>query len=251
MAGLTRLEWLVPDWPAPDRIRAAVSTRLGGVSHGGYASLNLADHVGDEVALVAENRRRLAGALSLPEEPRWLEQVHGTAVISADDSVGPAQADGSWSSRAGVVCAVLTADCLPVLMCDRAGTTVAAIHAGWRGMCAGILQTAVRRFTDAGISPEDILVWFGPAISAGNYEVDDALQDRFISKQRACTAAFSAGRSGHWQLDLYAAARSILMLKGIHDFSGGDSCTYDDERFYSYRRAAVCGRQASLVWIAE
>lgn len=251
MAGLAGLECIVPDWPAPDNIRAAVSTRFGGVSHAGYASLNLADHVGDDPAAVAENRRRLADALTLPQPPRWLAQVHGIAVVQADALASAVEADGSWSARAGTVCAVLTADCLPVLMCDRAGTRVAAVHAGWRGMCAGILQAAVRQFIGAGTSAEQILVWFGPAISARNYEVDDALREQFCANQPACAAAFAPGRPGHWQLDLYAAARSMLMLSGVKSFSGGGFCTYDDERFYSYRREAVCGRQAALVWIAQ
>ncbi len=249
MAGLSELDWIIPDWSAPPCVRAAVSTRLGGVSRDGYASLNLATHVGDEPDMVAENRRRLANALDLPQAPCWLAQVHGTAVVQASGAGVQLVADGAWSNRAGVVCAVLTADCLPVLLCDRDGTRVAAVHAGWRGMCAGILENAVNNFVDAGISADRILAWLGPAISAPNYEVDGALHGRFCALQPNCADAFTAGRPGHWYLDLYVAAQAILKLNGVQEISGGGFCTYHDDRFYSYRRQSKCGRQASLIWI--
>lgn len=250
MADLGEVEWIVPEWAAPATVRAAVSMRSGGVSTGGYASLNLAGHVDDAADRVVENRRRLSRALGLPQEPRWLNQLHGTSIVAADEAAAPTTADGAWSDRPGTVCAVLTADCLPVLMCDRAGTKVAAVHAGWRGICAGILDNAVKEFVVSGIPADQILVWFGPAISALNYEVDDVLRDQFFAGQPNCADAFTAGRPGHWYLDLYVAAHRILKLNGVQEISGGGFCTYSDKRFYSYRRQPICGRHASLIWLA-
>ena len=242
------LDCVRPAWAAPDNIRALATTCLGGESRGGYAALNLGDHVGDDPVCVAQNRARLITAMSLPAEPRWLTQVHGTAVVHADSVTVPVEADAAWSASTAVVCAVLTADCLPVLFCTRDGQQVAAAHAGWRGLCAGVLEQTVNAFLRAGFAAADILVWLGPAIGAAAYEVDSAVRDAFIARDPELTECFSNTRPEHWSLDLYAAARALLAAQGVREISGGDLCTFSDARFYSYRRAAQCGRQATLIW---
>jgi YfiH family protein len=238
-----------PDWPAPEQVQAAVTTRAGGSSEAGYAQLNLADHVGDDAHAVSHNRSVLRSALDLPAEPRWLNQVHSTRVVSAANVAGTVAADASVTDVVGTVCAVLTADCLPVLLTDTRGRRVAAVHAGWRGLCGGILANTVNDFLQAGITATDILVWLGPAIGAQMYEVDAPVRDAFIEQLPDCQDAFSDTRPGHWQLNLYTAARISLRALGVEQVYGGDFCTYSDARFYSYRREATCGRQASLVWL--
>jgi YfiH family protein len=242
-AGLSLLR---PDWPAPARVRAAVTTRAGGVSQGPWTSLNLAAHVDDDPAAVAENRRRLGAALSLPAEPLWLTQVHGRLIAGVDNVPG-CEADGSYADRPGVVCAVLTADCLPVLLCDRAGREVAAVHAGWRGLAAGVIEAALDRFI---AQPADILAWLGPAIGPAAFEVGDEVREAFLVDEPAAAAAFSPTRPGHWLADLYALARLRLARRGVTAVYGGGLCTYHDAaRFYSFRREPVTGRMASLIWI--
>ncbi len=238
--------WLVADWPAPPGVHAATSLRTGGVSPAPWDSLNLAMHVEDDPARVAENRRRL----ELPAEPVWLEQVHGTAVVRADtvrDDEVP-RADAAWTDRKGVICAVLTADCLPVLFCDRAGTRVAAAHAGWRGLAAGVLEATVAAL---GVPGDEILAWLGPAIGPESYEVDETVRAAFLAADPAAEAAFTPTRPGHWHLDLYTAARRRLETHGV-TVHGGDHCTCREaDRFYSYRRDGLTGRMATVIWLED
>ncbi len=235
--------WLPADWPAPAGVHAATSLREGGVSPAPWASLNLARHVGDDPDRVAENRRRLG----LPAEPIWLDQVHGTGVIRAD-AVAPGEtprADAAWTDRPGTICVVLTADCLPVLFCDRAGTRVAAAHAGWRGLAAGVLEATVSAL---GCPGHALLAWLGPAIGPEAYEVDAAVRAAFLDTDSGAATAFRPVRPGHWRLDLYALARRRLERLGV-TVSGGDHCTFSEaDRFYSYRRDGRTGRMASVIW---
>ncbi|MEJ2360619.1 MAG: peptidoglycan editing factor PgeF [Gammaproteobacteria bacterium] len=238
--------WIAADWPAPRSIRAGVTTRLGGCSLGKYASFNLASHVGDEPAAVSENRRRLRAALALPAEPVWLNQVHGIQVCT--DAVAGSTADASVSREAGQVCVVLTADCLPVLLCDQAGKVVAAAHAGWRGLAAGVVTETVRRMA---VAPADILAWLGPAIGPRAFEVGEDVRSVFVDQDTAYHRAFEAHTPGKWMMDIYAAARLQLAGLGIPAVYGGGACTFtDSERFYSFRRDHETGRMASLIWIS-
>jgi YfiH family protein len=240
------IELIRPNWPAPPRVHAATTTRRGGVSQGSWASLNLANHVQDDPAAVAENRRRLRQDLQLPVEPLWLTQVHG-AVIADSDNMPGCEADGSYSADAGVVCAVLTADCLPVLLCDGAGREVAVVHAGWRGLVSGVLEAALARFS---APADEIMAWLGPAIGPEAFEVGEEVRAAFLAVDPAVEAAFRPSRPGHWLADLYALARQRLARQGVMDVYGGGLCTYNDaERFYSYRREPVTGRMASLIWL--
>jgi YfiH family protein len=246
-----RIEIIRPDWAAPDHVKAAITTRAGGVSQAGYASLNLASHVGDDPAAVNENRNRLVAALGLERQPAWLNQVHGVDVVHADAIRAPVDADAAFTRTAGVACVVLTADCLPVLFTDRAGRQVAVAHAGWRGLCAGVLQNTLATFTNSGIGLDDIMVWLGPAISQRHYEIDATVRDEFFLRDPECDYLFEPTRPGHWQLDLYRLARRILSGRGVRSVTGGDSCTMSEERFFSYRRERECGRQATLIWLSS
>lgn len=242
-------DWIVPDWPAPLRVRSLTTTRHGGVSTGAYASLNLGDHVGDEAQAVAENRRRVAA--SLPAEPLWLNQVHGTRVLDAGHEAiagRPATADAAFSRRAGAVCAVLTADCLPVLLCDRSGEVVAAVHAGWRGLQAGVLEQTVAAMA---CPAAQLLAWLGPAIGPAAFEVGDDVRRAFVVQNDAAEAAFKALRPGKWLADIYLLARLALARAGVEAVYGGGYCTVQDAaRFFSYRRDGATGRMASLIWLA-
>ncbi len=237
---------LLPDWPAPPRVRALVTTRAGGVSAGHYASLNLATHVGDEPAAVAANRHRLLATCALPAAPRWLNQVHGTAVIEAAASgLELPTADAAFTTRRGVVCAVLTADCLPILLCDRAGTTVAAVHAGWRGLSAGVIAAALTKLPPAA----DLLAWVGPGIGPQHYQVGAELRAQFLALDPAHAAAFSQ-RAGAWYADLAQLAVRQLEQAGVGGVYTSGLCTYANSTdFFSFRRNPVCGRIASLIWI--
>jgi YfiH family protein len=240
--------WIVPDWPAPAHVRAFTTTRKGGVSEGPYASMNPADHVGDDPLAVAQNRQRLQQLLALPAEPLWLQQVHGTTPVNAGDC-GPAPAaDASWSQQAGVVCAVLTADCLPVLLCDRRGNCIAAVHAGWRGLAAGVIEQTIAAMS---MQADDLLAWLGPAIGPRAYRVGDEVRDTFISHQDQASLAFK-GEAGGWKLDLYLLARQRLAVCGVTAVYGGDRCTLSEpEDFFSYRRDGKTGRMASLIWLEQ
>lgn len=236
--------WIAPDWPAPPNVRAVTTTRLGGVSAPPFSSLNLAGHVGDDPAAVAENRARLARAADLPAEPRWLNQVHGCRVVEAGEVAAGCEADAAATDRAGVVCAVLTADCLPVLLCNAAGTRVAAAHAGWRGLAGGVLEAAV-----AGFGGGEVLAWLGPAIGPDAFEVGPEVRAAFVGADPAAAAAFRPGRDDRFLADLYALARRRLAAAGVSAVHGGGLCTYHEaNRFYSYRRDGQTGRMASLIW---
>jgi hypothetical protein len=240
------------NWPAPARVRAVATTRLGGVSVGPYASRNLGDHVNDDPSAVRRNRELLRAELALPGSPAWLQQVHGTGVVEAIVAGNRVTADASWTSTTGVVCAVLTADCLPVLFCNREGTHVAAAHAGWRGLAAGVLESTVARLATAGAQPDSLLAWLGPAIGPASYEVGADVRDAFLRADPAAEAAFRPSRPGHWLLDLYAAARRRLHRAGVMTVTGGDHCTWvERDRFFSHRRDGVTGRQATLIWLGQ
>lgn len=238
--------WLRPDWPAPPGVGALATTRAGGVSSRPYASLNLGQHGGDDPAAVRENRERLAQAL--PAEPLWLKQVHGAAVaVHAGLTGAEPEADAAVAFGPGRVCAVLTADCLPVLFCDRSGSRVAAAHAGWRGLRAGVLEASVEALACA---PSELIAWLGPAIGPRAYEVGEDVRSAFLADpERDFRPAFTAS-GDRWLLDLYAAARIALAARGVTQVFGGGRCTHAEaERFYSYRRDGRTGRQACLVWL--
>jgi len=236
---------VTPDWPAPPGVGACVTTRDGGTSLPPYASLNLATHVGDAPAAVARNRRRLAEALALPSPPRWLSQVHGTLCVDAATAADGVEADAAFATRAGVVCAILTADCLPVLLCDRDGTRVAAVHAGWRGLYGGVLAAAVRALA---VAPDTLLAWVGPGIGVDAYAVGASLRAQFIAQDATLGECF-AQRGAAWHADLGAIAARQLAAAGLRTIHRHAACTFEDARFYSYRRDGVTGRFASLIWI--
>lgn len=239
---------LRPAWPAPPGIRAATTTRVGGVSRDTFAGLNLASHVGDEPADVARNRALLREALALPGEPLWLSQVHGRVVVDAAQASEGAEADASFSTEPGVVCAVMTADCLPVLFADRAGGAVAAAHAGWRGLAGGVLEETLARFEE----PARVMAWLGPAIGPRAFEVGDEVRAAFCEAQAEAEHCFLPNGPGHWLADIYALARLRLGAAGVGEVYGGGRCTYSEpELFYSYRRSRRTGRMASLIWIEE
>jgi YfiH family protein len=228
-------------------VHACSTTRGGGVSTGVYGSLNLGDHVGDAPGRVARNRALLRTALALPAEPQWLNQVHGCTVVQTGGLVttGP-DADAAITCRPGSVCAVLTADCLPLLICDRQGRRVAAVHAGWRGMAAGVIEATLGAL---GAPFGDFMAWLGPAIGPAAFEVGPEVRAAFLAADPEVASAFQAGPDGKWFADLFALARHRLARAGVTQVYGGTACTYSDpERFFSYRRDGVTGRMASLIW---
>jgi len=241
-------DWLIPAWPVSPQVRACSTTRHGGVSVAPYRSLNVGDHVGDAPRAVVENRQRVRLALDLPDEPLWLQQVHGTAVHYHDGQTATAiQADASYADQSGRVCGVMTADCLPLLVCDREGTKVAAIHAGWRGLCGGIIEQTLAAMA---IPPAQLLVWLGPAIGPQAFEVGDEVRQAFINQHAQAARAFRPHGPGHWLADLYLLARLRLAQLGVSGVYGGEWCTYQDEaRFFSYRRDGRTGRMVSLIWL--
>lgn len=247
---MPELKLILPDWDAPRRVRACATTRRGGVSSPPFDDLNLALHVGDAPEAVRRNRALLDLHLQLPGEPVWLEQVHGRGVASADrDHTAPPVADAAVATRPGRVCAVLTADCLPVLFCDRAGSVCAAAHAGWRGLHAGVLEATVERL---GIDPGELLAWLGPAIGPERFEVGPEVRAAFIEGDAAAAEAFRRGRGDRWLGDLHALARLRLNRANLGSVSGGDACTAGDaRRFFSYRRDGRTGRMASLIWLEK
>ena len=238
---------LQPDWDLPEGAGALLTTRAGGQSTGPFASFNLGGHVGDDPAAVAANRARLRGFL--PADPLWLNQVHGAAVADSDLSEGVPEADAVLARSSGRVCAVLTADCLPVLLCDDDASVVAAAHAGWRGLAAGVLEATL----DALALPADqVLVWLGPAIGAQAFEVGAEVREAFIAQHAEAAEAFRPSHNaGKFMADIYQLARIRLAARGVTAVYGGDFCTYNDPRFYSYRRSAQTGRFASLIWLGD
>jgi polyphenol oxidase len=238
---------IVPEWPAPASIRAFVTTRRGGVSVGPYDSLNIGRATEDNAAAVAENRARLRALL--PAEPRWLRQVHGSEVVRADDVGEPPAADGALSVTPGVVCAILVADCLPVLFTNRSGSIVAAAHAGWRGLAAGVLDRTVQLMIEAGTQPADVLAYLGPGIGPSAFEVGSDVFEAYTVRDPAAAAAFRPHGNGKWLADLFMLARFALQRAGVRAVYGGGLCTYSDPaRFYSYRRDRTTGRMAALIW---
>jgi YfiH family protein len=237
---------ILPDWPAPLNVKSLMTTREGGVSRAPWATLNLGDHVGDDPVHVAANRARLRA--QLPAEPGWLRQVHSARVAELGRDANP-EADASFTREQGRVCAVLTADCLPVLFCDRAGSVVAAAHAGWRGLADGVLEATVAAMQ---VPPGEILAWMGAAIGPQAFEVGDEVRDAFIRQHVQAAAAFVPQPTpGKWLADIYQLARIRLGHAGVQAVYGGGRCTFSEaERFYSYRRDGVTGRIASLVWLA-
>lgn len=249
------MELIIPEWPgAPLNVGALSTTRRGGTSLGpfddgtGGGGLNLGIHVSDDPDAVRRNRARLQSVL--PSEPAWLTQVHGTRVVNASNAGDVPEADASISTRPGVVCAIQTADCLPVLFCDVGGKVVGAAHAGWRGLAGGVLENTVARMRDEGAS--EILAWLGPAIGPKSFEVGQDVHDAFTAKDPAMSSAFRAiaGSPGKYFADIYMLARHTLEQIGVAQVSGGELCTVSEKnRFYSFRRDKLTGRMASLIWL--
>ncbi|KHT60064.1 hypothetical protein RJ45_23970 [Photobacterium gaetbulicola] len=239
--------WIVPDWPAPANVKAIATTRKGGGSAGPYQGLNLGNHVGDQPEVVRQNRLWLQQQLGLPEAPVWLNQTHSTEVVSLEQPQSTAiDADGSYTAQSRLPCVVMTADCLPVILCDRQGKQVAAVHAGWRGLVDGIIEQAVAKFTVPG---SEIMAWLGPAIGPQAFEVGGEVRDQFLAHDPAAAEAFLPNGE-KWLADLYLLARQRLARVAVDDVFGGHACTYSDaEQFYSYRRDGVTGRQATLIWL--
>ncbi|WP_020564757.1 peptidoglycan editing factor PgeF [Methylosarcina fibrata] len=238
------LDLIIPDWPAPANVKSAVTLRTGGVSDGPYESLNMALHVGDDGERVRKNRQIVNTQLKLPSEPVWLDQVHGNGVTRAERGLVRPRFDASFTEESGIVSAVLTADCLPLLICAADGSRVAAVHAGWRGLLAGVIGNTVATFPG-----RDLLVWLGPAIGPECFEVGSEVREAFLSKSESSIEAFKVGRNGKWLADIYQLARSELAGLGIARVYGGNFCTVTEAgRFFSYRREPVTGRMATLIW---
>ena len=249
---LQTTDLIIPEWPAPTSVRAFFTTRAGGVSSGAYTSLNLGAHVGDEPQNVAENRRRLRELL--PTEPVWLNQVHGVNVVMADAVLSPdwgaREADGVVTTRSEMPCAVMVADCLPVLFCTVDGSRVAAAHAGWRGLASGVLERTVEAMAT---NPARIIAWLGPTIGRDAFEVGADVFDAFPPESAEDVSAFRpiTGRRDKYLADICALARQRLYRAGVHAIYGGQFCTVNDpQRFFSYRRDGKTGRMAGLIWIA-
>jgi copper oxidase (laccase) domain-containing protein len=270
--------WLVPDWPAPANIHAATTLRTGGISRGVFSSLNSANHVNDDNDQVTKNRQIIREMLDLPAEPVWLEQIHSNRAVKAVKTALLQQADASYTNESGVVCAVMTADCLPLLVCSSDGTQVAAIHAGWRGLLAGVISNTVvamqipldplansppsskgeaNQFRNTCLSLSlckmgargDLLVWLGPAIGPDCFEVGFEVRDAFLQKSVEFSSAFKLQSNDKWLADIYQLARIELAALGIVNVYGGTHCTFTEhERFYSYRRDSQTGRMATLIW---
>jgi len=244
-------DWIVPQWPAAERVRSLVTTRNGGESLPPFDTFNLGMHLDDDRAAVLANRARLRAYL--PAEPCWLRQVHGTQVVDAVDDAQVPEADASVATQSNRICAVLVADCLPVLLCDRAGTTVAAAHAGWRGLSAGVLENTVAAMRRR---PQELLAYFGPAIGPDAFEVGADVLEAFARTDPGAASCFRAATASislepKWFADLYELARRRLARLGITAVFGGGHCTYRERtRFFSHRRDKRTGRQAALIWLS-
>lgn len=251
-----QLSLIVPVWRAPSNVLALATTRLGGESLPPYASLNLGGHVNDEAVAVRENRLRLAKTLPGDAHIAWLSQVHGTSVVEARQCQGAPEADAQWSREPGLACAVLTADCLPVLFCNSGGDVVAAAHAGWRGLQAGVLEATVAAMA---VDPGEVLAWLGPAIGPTAFEVGTDVRDAFLGAAGPGLSSGTAAcfqprpdQTDKWFADLYGLARIRLQAMGVHRVSGGDWCTHGDpRRFFSHRRDGPTGRMASLIMLRQ
>ncbi len=237
---------IFPAWPAPANVKALQTTRLGGVSAAPYDTLNLGLHVGDDPVRVNRNRQLLAPYM--PSEPVWLEQVHGVEVANADLAACRVVADASVAWQRGSVCVVMTADCLPVLLCDDAGTVVGAVHAGWKGLAAGVIEATVK---EMGAAPDRLMAWFGPAIGPEAFEVGAEVREAFMAHDARAAEAFRPHGEGKYLADIYALARQRLEALGVSRISGGTLCTYHQkDKFFSYRRDGVTGRMGTFIWLA-
>ena len=237
-------DWIVPDWPVPGNVKALITTRAGGVSTGSFASFNLGLRTGDDPRAVAANRDRLAALL--PRQPIWLRQVHGARVVDADGMAEGPEADAAIARRPGTVCAVLIADCIPVLLADRSGTTVGIAHAGWRGLARGVIENTVR---EMGGDASRLIAYLGPGIGPDAFEVGGEVREAFLARDAGTTAAFVPHTPGKWRADLFQLARQCLRRTGVAEIHGGTLCTYSDaRRFFSYRRSRTTGRMAALIW---
>lgn len=258
---IAELRWQTPDWPAPARVGALVTTRYGGDSVPPYDSFNLGTHVGDDLASVRRNRRLLRGVLPELRRLQWLNQVHGNRVVTVAPGLAPLprrQADAGCIEQPGDGVAVLTADCLPVLLCARDGHVAAAAHAGWRGLLNGVLENTVRVM---GVRGSNLMAWLGPAIGPCCFEVGDEVKAAFMAatrpaaeSQTAIASAFESvtSKPGKSLMDIYAVARQRLLAAGVSDIHGGAHCTVcENEQFYSYRRDGKTGRMASLIYLKD
>jgi hypothetical protein len=242
-----KLHWIPADWPAPKHIHAGSTTRIGGYSHGTWSGMNLAMHVGDNVDNVYQNRILLKEFLSLPGEPHWLEQIHSNNIMNLASDTIQQPADGAYTNHHNQICVVLTADCLPLLLCNTAGTEVAAIHIGWRGFSKNIISSALNIFS---AKPQDLIAWIGPYISANHYEVGEEVRTTCLHIINNPGDAFIRSRSGHWFADMQKLVRLQLISSGVQEIHGGQYCTYaDNQHFFSYRRDGITGRIASLIWM--
>lgn len=248
-------DWIIPHWPAPDNVRAITTTRIGGFSEGAYTSMNLGERTDDNMIAIARNRNYLVKSLELPEEPCWLFQSHGSKVVRLYHDTMPNQAaDASYSTLANKVCAVLTADCLPVLLCAKDGSAVAAVHAGWRGLAKGIVDNTVSTLLHFGkCQPGNLLAWLGPAIGPAVFEVGQDVVDAFCAPFPQARKAFTPiPGTQKWLADIYMLARQRLQRMGVSDIFGGGFCTaIQYEKFYSYRRNSETGRMATLIWMRD
>ncbi len=244
------MHYLKPNWPAPASVKAYTTLRTGGYSKAPYDSFNLSVASGDDAEAVAKNRQQLKHELHLSQEPAWLQQMHGTNVVCADsvNSLFPPQADASWTIVPGIPCAVLTADCLPLLLCDDQGLQVAAVHAGWRGLASGVIEATFAQLK--GLS-STWLAWLGPAIGPAVFEVGEEVREQFVRADAQAALAFKSFTRQKWLADIYLLAKQRLARLGITRIYGGEYCTWSDsERFYSYRRdAGKTGRMVSVIWI--
>ncbi|MGA2191094.1 MAG: peptidoglycan editing factor PgeF [Steroidobacteraceae bacterium] len=239
--------WLTPDWPAPDCVRALSTLRGGGVSGPPFASLNLGDHVEDDAAAVAENRRLLRAAAGLPEEPAWLRQIHGICVSDLDSPGTDGPADAAVAGRPGRICAILTADCLPVLLAAVSGGRVGAAHAGWRGLAGGVIEAAVGALKTP---PQALLAWLGPAIGPRHFEIGAEVRALLLKGDPDADSAFVPNARGRFLADLPALVRGRLRRLGVERIYGGGECTYTDgDKYFSHRRDGRTGRQATLIWL--
>lgn len=241
---LSRSNLITPDWPAPPNVKALQTTRRGGLSKPPFDTLNLGDHVGDDPMSVAANRQALSSYV--PSEPVWLKQVHGIQVIDAGAAGCLPEADAAYATTHEAVCCIMTADCLPILVCDDAGTIVAAIHAGWRGLLNGVIEQTIAAMQ---VRPSGLMAWLGPAIGPAAFEVGDDVRDAFLQRNSETDAAFTQNGS-KWLADIYLLARQRLAGCGITRAYGGEFCTFaDPQRFFSYRREGMTGRMASMIWL--
>jgi YfiH family protein len=245
------MQYIVPTWPTPKHVHAFTTTRQGGYSLPPYSSFNLAHHVGDDRGYVEQNRQLLSRILQLPSDPIWLQQTHGNKVLVADLDQGykNSPADAITTTHPNVVCVVMTADCLPLLLCNFKGTQVAAIHAGWKGLAAGVIQQAVNAMGEA---PHELMAWLGPAIGPEAYEVAEEVRLIFLRQNETYSPAFKP-KAGKWLANLYQLATLQLHTLGIKTVYGGEYCTYNNEQsFYSFRRdRGITGRMATLIWLSR